>query len=160
MLIQPTLPTIFSTEPGLWWHAPAYIHCAWCRNTSAGATASMNIEITHKSRNNSQSLLLPGILPADKHSNFCKPLPSLGGTILATAHWYGPYGLRCALLPQAQAMLAWPDLTEVCDRLYVLQIPDRLTIRSLGSSFSSLLFTNLFICLEHKIQREKVKSLF
>lgn len=83
----------------------------------------MNIEITRKSRNNSQPLLLlPGILPADKHGNFCKPLPSLGGTISATAHWYGQYGLRCAVLPRAQAMLAWPDLTGVHDRLDVLQI--------------------------------------
>lgn len=32
-------------------------------------------------------------------------------------------------------MLAWPDLTEVHDRLDVLQIPDMLTVRSLGFNF-------------------------
>jgi len=57
-------------------------------------------------------------------------------------------------------MLAWPDPTEVHNQLDVLQILDTLTIRSLGFSFSSLLFTKPFICLEHKIQRKKVKSLF
>lgn len=119
----------------------------------------MNIEIMQKSRNNSQPLLLPGILPADEHSNFCKPLPSLGGTISATAHWHGQYGLRSALLPRAQAVLAWPDLREVRDWLDVLQIPDMLPRRSLGFSFSSLLLTKPFIFLEHKIQREKVKFL-
>lgn len=56
-------------------------------------------------------------------------------------------------------MLAWPDLTEVHDRLDVLQIPDMLTVRPLGFNFSFLLFAKPFICLEHKIQREKVKSL-
>lgn len=35
--------------------------------------------------------------------------------------------MSCALLPQAQAMLAWADHTEVHDQLDVLQIPEMLT---------------------------------
>lgn len=66
----------------------------------------------------------------------------------------------CALLPRAQAMLVWPDYAELHDWLEVLQIPEMLTLSSLEFSFSFLLFTKLFICFKHKIQREQVKNIF
>lgn len=57
-------------------------------------TASMNIEIIWKSRNNLQPFLLPGKLPFDKHCNFCNSCPLSEVRSVLSFHglrqcWYG-----------------------------------------------------------------------